>query len=63
MNAVTLQIVATVAAFIAFIAVCWWAYAPTNRKRFEQDADIAIQTDPLNPKADPSVIESREKPQ
>jgi cytochrome c oxidase cbb3-type subunit 4 len=62
MNAVTLQALATVAAFAAFIGVCWWAYSPANRKRFEQDADIAIQTDPLNPKANPSDIESREKP-
>ncbi|MEC7121088.1 MAG: cbb3-type cytochrome c oxidase subunit 3 [Pseudomonadota bacterium] len=63
MNAVTLQVIATVLAFVAFIGVCWWAYSPANRKRFEQDADIAIQTDPLNKQSNPSDIESREKPQ
>ncbi len=62
MNAVTLQAIATVAAFAAFIGVCWWAYAPANRKRFEQDADIAIQTDPFKSKDDLSDPTSREKP-
>ena len=46
MNAVTLQAIATVAAFAAFIGVCWWAYSPANRKRFEQDADIAMVSSP-----------------
>lgn len=26
--------------FIAFIGVCWWAYAPSRRKRFEEDANL-----------------------
>jgi cytochrome c oxidase cbb3-type subunit 4 len=28
----------TVAAFAAFLAIVWWAYAPTRRPRFERDA-------------------------
>ncbi|HBH33734.1 cbb3-type cytochrome oxidase subunit 3 [Psychrobacter sanguinis] len=37
-----LQIIATVGAFIAFISIAWWAYSPTNKKRFEEDAQLAL---------------------
>jgi cytochrome c oxidase cbb3-type subunit 4 len=55
--------VATVIAMVAFFGVCWWAYSPANRKRFEDDADIAIQTDIVSPKPEASDTESREKRQ
>jgi cytochrome c oxidase cbb3-type subunit 4 len=41
----TLHSIATVAAFIAFIAIVWWAYSPKNRKRFEEDAKLALEDD------------------
>ncbi|AWT49479.1 CcoQ/FixQ family Cbb3-type cytochrome c oxidase assembly chaperone [Psychrobacter sp. YP14] len=37
-----LQIIATVTAFIAFISIAWWAYSPNNKKRFEEDAQLAL---------------------
>lgn len=37
-----LQVFATVGAFIAFIGVAWWAYSPKNKKRFEDDAQLAL---------------------
>ncbi len=37
-----LQTIATVSAFIAFIGVAWWAYSPKNKKRFEEDAQLAL---------------------
>ena len=37
-----LQIFATVGAFIAFISIAWWAYSPTNKMRFEEDAQLAL---------------------
>ncbi|MGI9339926.1 MAG: cbb3-type cytochrome oxidase subunit 3 [Psychrobacter sp.] len=40
-----LQTFATVAAFIAFIGVAWWAYSPKNKKRFEEDAHLALDDD------------------
>jgi cytochrome c oxidase cbb3-type subunit 4 len=55
--------VATILAMIAFFGVCWWAYSPANRKRFDDDADIAISTDPLRPKPEVSDTDSREKRQ
>ncbi len=45
-----LHSIATLFAFIAFISICWWAYRPANRKRFEADGRMIIDTDPiLNP--------------
>lgn len=34
-------------AIFAFAGICWWAYTPTNKKRFEQDAQLALDSDPL----------------
>lgn len=42
-----LQIFATVGAFIAFISIAWWAYSPSNKKRFEEDAQLALDDDML----------------
>lgn len=30
----------TVFVMIAFAGVCWWAYAPRRKKRFEEDANL-----------------------
>ena len=43
-----LQTIATVAAFIAFIGVAWWAYSPTNKKRFEEDAQLALDDEMID---------------
>ena len=40
-----LQAIATVSAFVAFIGVAWWAYSPKNKKRFEEDAQLALDDD------------------
>jgi len=42
MGIVELQIIATVSAFVAFVAIAWWAYSPKNEKRFEEDAQLAL---------------------
>lgn len=39
--------IATVAAMIAFAAVCWWAYRPGNRARFEADGRLPLDNDPI----------------
>lgn len=54
------QSIATVLAMIAFAGVSWWAYNPRNRKRFEDDARIAIDTDPQHQTPD-RTPPSREK--
>ncbi|WP_323842448.1 MULTISPECIES: cbb3-type cytochrome c oxidase subunit 3 [unclassified Moraxella] len=42
MNWGVLHSIATVMALIAFIAIAWWAYSPKNKKRFEEDAQLAL---------------------
>lgn len=39
--------VATVAAVLAFAGVVWWAYSPTNRKRFEDIGRLPLENDPI----------------
>lgn len=47
MNYAAMHSIATVAAFAAFIAICWWAYRPANRDRFEADGRLPLDTDPI----------------
>lgn len=47
MNWGVLHSIATVGAFIAFISVAWWAYSPKNKKRFEEDAQLALDDSQL----------------
>lgn len=42
MNWGVLHSIATVAAFTTFIGIAWWAYSPKNKKRFEEDAQLAL---------------------
>ena len=46
-----LHIIATVGAFIAFISIAWWTYSPSNKKRFEEDAQLALDDDMLGSSA------------
>ena len=45
MDITTLRIVATLACFATFVAIVGWAYARSNRDRFERDANIPFQGD------------------
>lgn len=47
MNWGVLHSIATIGAFIAFVAIAWWAYAPRNKKRFEEDAQLALDDEQL----------------
>jgi len=42
MNWGVLHSIAPVVAFFAFIGVAWWAYSPKNKKRLEEDAQLAL---------------------
>lgn len=48
MNWGVLHSIATVGAFVAFVAIAWWAYSPTNKKRFEEDAQLALDDEQIN---------------
>jgi cytochrome c oxidase cbb3-type subunit 4 len=45
MDITTLRILATLASFGTFIAIGAWAYARSNRERFDADARIPFQQD------------------
>ena len=47
-----LQTIATVSAFIAFVGVAWWAYSPKNKKRFEEDAQLALDDEVIKTLSD-----------
>ena len=50
--------IATVAAFLAFVGVVWWAYRPANRQRFENIGRAALENDPiLSPESGRSLQE------
>ncbi|WP_241146711.1 cbb3-type cytochrome oxidase subunit 3 [Amnimonas aquatica] len=45
----TLHGIATLLAMAAFLSICWWAYKPSNRQRFEDNGRLPLDTDPLSP--------------
>jgi cytochrome c oxidase cbb3-type subunit 4 len=47
MDSGTMHGIITIIAMLAFLAVCWWAYRPANKARFEADARMPLDTDPL----------------
>jgi cytochrome c oxidase cbb3-type subunit 4 len=38
-----LRSLVTLAAFAAFVGIVWWAYAPSQRARFERDARLPFE--------------------
>ncbi len=34
--------VITIVTMATFLGICWWAYRPGNRRRFERDAQLAF---------------------
>ena len=41
----TLRIGATVACFVTFLGIVWWAYSRRNRERFAEAAQIPFDHD------------------
>jgi cytochrome c oxidase cbb3-type subunit 4 len=42
----TLRGLSTIFVMIAFFGVCWWAFAPSRKKRFEEDANLPFADEP-----------------
>lgn len=49
MDAGTLGAISTVLVMIAFFGVCWWAFSPRRKKRFEEDAKLPFADDDVAP--------------
>ena len=43
-----LRQVAVVLGALAFLAVCWWAFSPKRKKRFEEDAKLPFADEQEN---------------
>lgn len=46
MNLVTLQGLSTIFVMLAFAGVCWWAFSPKRKKRFEEAANLPFADEP-----------------
>ena len=42
----TLRSIATVLVAVAFAAVCWWAFGPSRRKKFDEAAQLPFADEP-----------------
>ena len=45
MDITILRVAATLASFATFLGIAWWAYARTNRDRFDEAARIPFDHD------------------
>jgi cytochrome c oxidase cbb3-type subunit 4 len=41
--------VITLVTLLTFIGICWWAYRPANRARFEKDGLLAFEEEENRP--------------
>ncbi|WP_347331273.1 cbb3-type cytochrome oxidase subunit 3 [Marinimicrobium locisalis] len=46
----TLGAISTVLVAIAFVAVCWWAFSPRRKKRFDDAANLPFADEDQNGK-------------
>lgn len=63
----TLRGLSTVFVMIAFLGVCWWAFAPRRKKRFDDAANLpfaddAMSNDMAKPDAAKNDLGSTAKP-
>lgn len=52
MDVGTLGAISTVLVTLAFIGVCYWAFSPRRKKRFEEDAKLPFADDIAEKKDD-----------
>jgi cytochrome c oxidase cbb3-type subunit 4 len=38
----------TLVTLLTFLGICWWAYRPSNRTRFDEDAWMVFDEDELD---------------
>ena len=48
----TIRTMVTLAAFLAFLGIVWWAYGPSRRDRFERDGRLVLEESELPARAD-----------
>lgn len=57
-----LRALSTVLVFFAFIGVCWWAFSPKRRKKFEEAARLPFADEsPEQPTNDEGADEDKKQ--
>ncbi|GAB1256814.1 cbb3-type cytochrome oxidase subunit 3 [Aurantivibrio plasticivorans] len=49
--------ISTIIVMIAFIAICWWAFAPRRKKRFDDAANLPFADESQHSRTTESVGE------
>lgn len=63
MDAGTLGTISTLLVAAAFAGVCWWAFAPRRKKRFEDASKLPFERDPNDPDTPDSDASPEEQPE
>ncbi|GAA5445391.1 hypothetical protein Misp06_03593 [Microbulbifer sp. NBRC 101763] len=56
----TLREIGLVLGSIAFLAICWWAFSPKRKKRFEEDANLPFADEEQQADKDESAAQKDE---
>ena len=49
--------ISTIVVMIAFLAICWWAFAPRRKKRFDDAANLPFADEPQHSRTTENVNE------
>ncbi|WNZ57441.1 cbb3-type cytochrome oxidase subunit 3 [Microbulbifer sp. EKSA008] len=56
----TLREIGLVLGSVAFLAICWWAFSPKRKKRFEEDANLPFADEERQADKDKSAAQQDE---
>ncbi|MFS1524834.1 cbb3-type cytochrome oxidase subunit 3 [Microbulbifer sp. 2304DJ12-6] len=56
----TLREIGLVLGSVAFLAICWWAFSPKRKKRFEEDAKLPFADEAQQADKDASTAQKGE---
>ena len=60
MNLGTLHGISTIFAMIAFIGICWWAFSPKRKKKFDEAANLPFADEPQNKEQQKSDLREKD---
>ncbi|MBB3062957.1 MULTISPECIES: cbb3-type cytochrome oxidase subunit 3 [Microbulbifer] len=56
----TLRVIGVVLGALAFLGICWWAFSPKRKKRFEEDAKLPFADEELSERSARKAGEKKE---
>lgn len=57
----TLRSISPILVLLAFIGVCWWAFAPKRRKRFEEAAKLPFADEKQSQRDAEKAIDTKQE--